>query len=52
LKNIQNDSIGTRIENLDKHSIKMLVDESITLSKLTIKEASEIGEITATNTSV
>jgi hypothetical protein len=46
LKNSQNDSIGIRIENLDKHKVRMLVDESVNLSRLTLKDALEVGKIT------
>lgn len=46
LKNSQNDSIGIRIENLGKHSVKMLVDETVNLSRLTFKDGLEVGRIT------
>jgi len=45
LKNAQNDSIGIRIENIDRRSMRMLIDESLNLSKLTIKDAREIDKI-------
>jgi hypothetical protein len=46
LKNSQNDSIGIRVENLNKNSIRMLVDESVNLSRLTIKDGFEVNKIT------
>ncbi len=45
LKNSSNDSIGIRIENIDRNSIRMLVDESVSLSRLTVKEGLEVGKI-------
>ena len=45
LKNAQNDSLGIRIENLDRNSMRMLVDESVNLSHLTKKETLEINNI-------
>ncbi len=45
LKNSANDSIGIRIENIDRNSIRMLVDESVSLSRLTVKEGLEVGKI-------
>lgn len=45
LKNSSNDSIGIRIENIDRKSIRMLVDESVSLSRLTVKEGLEVGKI-------
>lgn len=50
LKNAQNDSIGIRIENLDKHSVRVLVDETVNLSRLTQQESLEIGRIRPTKT--
>ena len=34
LKNAQNDSIGLRVENLNKHQLRILVDESINWTRL------------------
>ncbi|HNW50142.1 MAG TPA: DUF3078 domain-containing protein [Prolixibacteraceae bacterium] len=48
LKNEQNDSLGIRIESLDRHNVKMLVDESVNLSKLTFKDSREVGRIRPT----
>lgn len=45
LKNAQNDSIGIRIENLDKHSMRLLVDETVNLSRLTQRETMQVDRI-------
>jgi hypothetical protein len=45
LKNVQNDSIGIRIENIGRRSVRMLVDESVNLSKLTIRGAREVDKL-------
>ncbi len=47
LKNTRNDSIGIRVENIDKHSLRILVDESINLSRLTVKSGVEIEQVKA-----
>ena len=48
LKNTQNDSIGIRILNLDKHSVKVLVDETVNLSRMTQRESIEIAKVEPT----
>nr|HPR33878.1 DUF3078 domain-containing protein [Prolixibacteraceae bacterium] len=45
LKNQLNDSIGIRIENLDRRNIRLFVDESVNLSRLTYRETLEINKI-------
>lgn len=45
LKNRQNDSIGIRIENLDRNRIRILVDETVNLSRLTQRKQMDIGQI-------
>jgi hypothetical protein len=45
LKNRQNDSIGIRIENLNKHSIRILVDETVNLSRLTQRQRMDVEKI-------
>jgi hypothetical protein len=49
LKNSQNDSIGIRIENLDRQSMRILVDESVNLSRLSAKDALEVDRLRPTN---
>ena len=46
LKNSANDSIGIRIENIDRKSVRMLVDESVSLARLTTKKTAEVDKIT------
>lgn len=46
LKNSANDSIGIRIENIDRKSVRMLVDESVSLARLTTKKTLEVDKIT------
>ena len=48
LKNMQNDSIGIRFENLDRNSVRVLVDESVNLSRITQRTSLEVGRIQAT----
>jgi hypothetical protein len=45
LKNQQNDSLGIRIENIDKHSIRVLIDETVNLSRLTQQRGLEIKRV-------
>lgn len=45
LKNRQNDSIGIRIENLDRNRMRILVDETVNLSRLTQQKKMDIGLI-------
>lgn len=45
LKNAQNDSIGIRFENLDKHTVRVLVDEAVNLSRMTQRESIEVNKI-------
>lgn len=45
LKNHLNDSIGIKVENLDKQNIRVVVDESVNLSRLTAKKTVEIREV-------
>lgn len=47
LKNMQNDSIGIRFENLDRNSVRVLVDESVNLSRITQRTSLEVGRIQA-----
>lgn len=49
LKNAQKDSIGLRIENVDKNSIKVLVDETVNLSRVTEKNTIGVNRIQLTN---
>jgi hypothetical protein len=42
LKNMQNDSIGVRIENLGRNSMRILVDETVNLSRLTQRSSINI----------
>ncbi|MDA3928058.1 MAG: DUF3078 domain-containing protein, partial [Prolixibacteraceae bacterium] len=49
LKNAQNDSIGLRIENLDKNSFKVFVDESVNLSRLSKKQTLDIERVKSRN---
>lgn len=48
LKNAQNDSIGLRVENKGKNEIKVLVDETVNLSRLTEKRNIDVGRIELT----
>lgn len=50
LKNAQGDSIGIRVENLNKNSLRFLVDETVNLSRLTQRERLEIDKIQPTHT--
>lgn len=45
LKNSQNDSIGLRIENLDKHNVKVLIDEAVNLSRLSERGSLEVNKV-------
>jgi hypothetical protein len=45
LKNMQNDSIGIRVENLDRNSVRLLVDESVNLSRLTQRTTLDVSRI-------
>jgi hypothetical protein len=45
LKNRQNDSLGVRVENIDKHSIRILIDETVNLSRLTQQRGLEIKKV-------
>lgn len=47
LKNAQNDSIGIRVENLDKHTLRLLVDEAVNLSRLTHRETLEVNKLSS-----
>lgn len=47
LKNAQNDSIGIRVENLDKHTLRLLVDEAVNLSRLTHREMLEVNKLSS-----
>ena len=49
LKNRQNDSIGIRVENLNRNSMRLLVDESVNLSRLTQRTSVEVNRIHPTN---
>ncbi|HKM92033.1 MAG TPA: DUF3078 domain-containing protein, partial [Prolixibacteraceae bacterium] len=49
LKNRQNDSIGIRVENLNRNSMRLLVDESVNLSRLTQRSSVEVNRIHPTN---
>jgi hypothetical protein len=51
LKNHLNDSIGIKVENLDKHNLRMVIDETVNLSRLTAKEPLEIKEVKSTKKS-
>jgi hypothetical protein len=46
LKNSANDSIGIRIESVGRKSVKMLIDESVSLARLTTKKTLEVDRIT------
>jgi len=45
LKNLQNDSIGIRVEGLNRNSLKMMVDESVNLSRLTHKKTADVSRL-------
>lgn len=47
LKNMQNDSIGIRFENLDRNNVRVLVDESVNLSRITQRTSLDVGRIQA-----
>lgn len=47
LKNAQNDSIGVRVENLDKHTLRLLIDETVNLSRLTRRETLEVNKLSS-----
>lgn len=49
LKNAQNDSIGLRVENLNKHHVRILVDETVNLSRLNQKQTVELERVTLKN---
>ncbi len=43
LKNEQNDSLSVKIENIDKRTIKMLIDDGVTISRFSQKEGKVIS---------
>lgn len=45
LKNMQNDSIGIKIVNIDRDKIKIYIDESINLSRLVRKKRADITHL-------
>lgn len=45
LKNKQNDSLGIRIENIDKHSIRVLIDETVNLSRLSQQRGLQVNKV-------
>ncbi|MBN2263106.1 MAG: DUF3078 domain-containing protein [Prolixibacteraceae bacterium] len=48
LKNMQNDSIGIKVESFDRNSLRLLVDESINLSRLTQRTTLDVSQIQST----
>jgi len=46
LKNQQNDSIGIRVENINKNTIRLMVDETVNLSKLKERQTLDVVKIT------
>lgn len=42
IKNEQNDSLGVRIENTGKHSIRFLIDDGVTFSRFARQQAKDI----------
>lgn len=45
LKNAQNDSIGLRFENIDKHHVRIFIDEMVNLSRITQRESKAVDKI-------
>ncbi len=45
LKNMHNDSIGIRIENLGRNTMRVLVDEAVNLSRLTQRSSININQL-------
>ena len=45
LKNAQNDSLGLRVENLDKHHFRVLIDEGATWTRLRQQGTLEVDKI-------
>ena len=45
LKNAQNDSIGLRVENIDKHQFRVLIDEMVNLSRITQRESMIVDKV-------
>ncbi|MBN2806071.1 MAG: DUF3078 domain-containing protein [Prolixibacteraceae bacterium] len=45
LKNAQNDSIGLRFENIDKHHVRVFVDEMVNLSRITQRESKIVDKV-------
>ena len=45
LKNAQNDSIGLRVENIDKHQFRVLIDEMVNLSRITQRESMTVDKV-------
>jgi hypothetical protein len=48
LKNAQKDSIGIRVENLSRQSMRVLIDESVNLSRLTQRQTLGVDRIQPT----
>lgn len=49
LKNLQNDSIGIRVEGLGRHAMRMMVDESVNLSRLTQRPTADVSKLVPQN---
>jgi hypothetical protein len=45
LKNAQNDSIGLRFENIDKHHVRVFIDEMVNLSRITQRESKTVDKV-------
>ena len=45
LKNMRNDSIGIRVEGMNRQAIKMLVDESVSFNRLTQRERKDVSQL-------
>lgn len=45
LKNSSNDSIGIRVENMGRNSMKLLVDEAVNLSRLTQRSTIKLDQL-------